>query len=70
MANGRVRAYELIRPPYNRPAVVQRGLGGRALTLDGDALSVRYRHSIKELGRKSGRFEKLGETVQNIRCTI
>jgi len=63
-------ADELTRPPYNRPALVPRGLDWPSLLkLDGDALEVHYRHVLEELGRKSGMlgeiFKKARQEIQN-----
>ena len=63
-------AEELTRPPYNRPALVPRGLDWPSLLkLDGDALEVHYRHVLEELGRKSGMlgeiFKKARQEIQN-----
>ncbi|MHB1767041.1 MAG: class I SAM-dependent DNA methyltransferase [Phycisphaerae bacterium] len=63
-------ADELTRPPYNRPALVPRGLDWPSLLkLDGDALEVHYRHVLEELGRKPGMlgeiFKKARQEIQN-----
>ena len=63
-------ADELTRSPYNRPALVPRGLDWPSLLkLDGDVLEVHYRHVLEELGRKSGMlgeiFKKARQEIQN-----
>ena len=63
-------ADELTRPPYNRPALVPRGLDWPSLlNRDGDVLEVHYRRVLEELGRKSGMlgeiFKKARQEIQN-----
>ena len=63
-------ADELTRPPYNRAALVPKGLDWPSLLkLDGYALEVHYRHVLEELGRKSGMlgeiFKKARQEIQN-----
>ena len=63
-------ADELTRPPYNRPALVPRGLDWPSLLkLDGDVLEAHYRRVLEELGRKSGMlgeiFKKARQEIQN-----
>ncbi len=63
-------ADELTRSPYNRPALVPRGLDWPSLlNRDGDVLEVHYRRVLEELGRKSGMlgeiFKKARQEIQN-----
>lgn len=48
-------ADEQTRPPFNRPSVIPAGYDWPSLAArDGDELEIHYRHTLEELGKKSG----------------
>ena len=48
-------ADEQSKPPFNKPSPVPKGFGWDALLkLDGDDLEIHYRHTLEELGKRSG----------------
>jgi len=48
-------ADEQTRPPFNRPSVIPAGYDWPGLAArDGDELEIHYRHTLEELGKKSG----------------
>ena len=48
-------ADEQAKPPFNKPAAVPKGKDWPALLAkDGDKLEIHYRHTLEELGKRSG----------------
>ena len=48
-------ADEQSKPPFNKPPPIPKGFGWDALLkLDGDDLEIHYRHTLEELGKRSG----------------
>ena len=48
-------ADEQSKPPLNRPSPIPKGFSWPALLkLDGDDLEIHYRHTLEELGKRSG----------------
>ena len=48
-------ADEQSRPPFNKPSPIPKGKDWPALlSKDGDDLEVHYRHTLKELGKRTG----------------
>ena len=59
-------ADEQTQPPFNRPAIVPKGLDWMSLVrLDGDDLEVHYRHILGELGRLPGTLGVVFRKAQN-----
>ncbi len=48
-------ADEQARPPFNKPSPIPKGKDWPALLAkDGDELEIHYRHTLEELGKRSG----------------
>ena len=48
-------ADEQSKPPFNKPSPIPKGFGWPALLkLDGDDLEIHYRHTLEELGKRTG----------------
>ena len=46
---------EQARPPFNKPSPIPKGKDWPALLkVDGDDLEIHYRHTLEELGKRSG----------------
>jgi type I restriction enzyme M protein len=59
-------ADEQARPPFNRPAIVPKGLDWDSIVLlDGDSLEVQYRHVLTELGKYPGTLGVIFRKAQN-----
>ncbi len=59
-------ADEQSKPPFNRPSPIPKGFGWDALLkLDGDDLEIHYRHTLEELGRRSGMLGVIFRKAQN-----
>src|ERR1700683_2352723 len=59
-------ADEQNKPPFNRPAIVPKGLDWASLVcLDGDDLEVQYRHILVELGKRLGTLGVIFRKAQN-----
>ena len=59
-------ADEQSRPPFNRPSAIPRGFGWESLMkLDGDDLEIHYRHTLEELGKRSGMLGVIFRKAQN-----
>jgi type I restriction enzyme M protein len=59
-------AHEQTQPPWNRPPFIPEGHDWRSLlALSGDALEAHYRHTLEELGRKSGMLGIVFRKAQN-----
>ena len=63
-------ADEQSRPPFKKPSPIPRGFGWDVLvTLDGDDLETHYRHTLEELGKRTGMlgliFRKAQNKIQN-----
>jgi type I restriction enzyme M protein len=59
-------ADEQTHAPFNRPAIVPRGLDWASLVrLDGDDLEVHYRHILAELGKQPGTLGVIFRKAQN-----
>jgi len=59
-------AHERTQPPFNRPSVVPAGYDWASLLeRDGDDLEVHYRHTLEELGKKTGMLGVIFRKAQN-----
>ena len=59
-------ADEQARPPFNKPSPIPKGFGWDALLkLDGDELETHYRHTLTELGKRSGMLGVIFRKAQN-----
>jgi type I restriction enzyme M protein len=59
-------ADEQSKPPFNKPSPIPKGFGWDALLkLDGDDLEIHYRHTLEELGRRSGMLGIIFRKAQN-----
>ncbi|HEX7516303.1 MAG TPA: class I SAM-dependent DNA methyltransferase [Chthoniobacterales bacterium] len=59
-------ADEQERPPFNRPSRIPKGFGWKVLLkLDGDDLEIHYRHTLEELGKRSGMLGVIFRKAQN-----
>ena len=59
-------ADEQAKPPFNKPSPIPKGFGWDALLkLDGDALEIHYRHTLEELGKRSGMLGVIFRKAQN-----
>jgi type I restriction enzyme M protein len=59
-------ADEQAKPPFNKPSPIPRGFGWDALLkLDGDELEIHYRHTLEELGKRSGMLGVIFRKAQN-----
>ena len=53
-------------PPFNKPSPIPKGFGWHALLkLDGDELEIHYRHTLEELGKRSGMLGVIFRKAQN-----
>jgi type I restriction enzyme M protein len=59
-------ADEQSKPPFNKPSPIPKGFGWDAmLKLDGDDLEIHYRHTLEELGKRSGMLGVIFRKAQN-----
>jgi type I restriction enzyme M protein len=59
-------ADEQSKPPFNKPSPIPKGFGwGALLKLEGDDLEIHYRHTLEELGRRSGMLGVIFRKAQN-----
>ncbi|MCX6923382.1 MAG: class I SAM-dependent DNA methyltransferase, partial [Verrucomicrobia bacterium] len=59
-------ADEQAKPPFNKPSPIPKGFGWDALLkLDGDELEIHYRHTLEELGKRSGMLGVIFRKAQN-----
>ena len=59
-------ADEQSRPPFNKTSVVPKGFGWDVLLkLDGDDLETHYRHTLEELGKRTGMLGVIFRKAQN-----
>jgi type I restriction enzyme M protein len=59
-------ADEQAKPPFNKPSPIPKGFGWDALLkLEGDDLEIHYRHTLEELGRRSGMLGVIFRKAQN-----
>ncbi len=59
-------ADEQARPPFNKPSPIPKGFGWDALLkLDGDELEIHYRHTLEDLGKRSGMLGVIFRKAQN-----
>ena len=59
-------AHEQTQPPWNRPSFIPKGHDWPSLiALSGDALESHYRHTLEELGKKSGMLGIIFRKAQN-----
>jgi len=59
-------ADEQSKPPFNKPSPIPKGFGWAALLkLDGDDLEIHYRHTLEELGKRSGMLGVIFRKAQN-----
>jgi len=59
-------ADEQARPPFNTPSPIPKGFGWHALLkLDGDELETHYRHTLDDLGKRSGMLGVIFRKAQN-----
>jgi type I restriction enzyme M protein len=59
-------ADEQSRPPFNKPSPIPRGKDWPALLAkDGDELEIHYRHTLEELGKRSGMLGVIFRKAQN-----
>jgi type I restriction enzyme M protein len=59
-------ADEQAQPPFNKPSPIPNGFGWDALLkLDGDELEIHYRHTLEELGKRSGMLGVIFRKAQN-----
>ena len=59
-------ADEQTKPPFNKPSPIPKGFGWDALLkLEGDDLEIHYRHTLEELGRRSGMLGVIFRKAQN-----
>src|SRR5262245_10339364 len=59
-------ADEQSRPPFNKPSPIPQGKDWLALMAkDGDELEIHYRHTLEELGKRSGMLSIIFRKAQN-----
>ena len=59
-------ADEQSKPPFNKPSPIPKGFGWDVLLkLDGDDLEIHYRHTLEELGKRSGMLGVIFRKAQN-----
>src|SRR5437762_119860 len=59
-------ADEQAKPPFNKPSPIPKGFGWSSLLkLDGDDLEIHYRHTLEELGKRSGMLGVIFRKAQN-----
>ena len=59
-------ADEQSRPPFNKPSPIPKGKDWPALLVkDGDELEIHYRHTLEELGKRSGMLGVIFRKAQN-----
>jgi type I restriction enzyme M protein len=59
-------ADEQSRAPFNKPSPIPKGFGwDKLVKLDGDDLEIHYRHTLEELGRRSGMLGTIFRKAQN-----
>jgi type I restriction enzyme M protein len=59
-------ADEQSKPPFKKPSPIPKGFGWAALLkLDGDDLEIHYRHTLEELGKRSGMLGVIFRKAQN-----
>jgi type I restriction enzyme M protein len=59
-------ADEQSRPPFNKPSPIPKGKDWTALLAkDGDELEIHYRHTLEELGKRSGMLGVIFRKAQN-----
>jgi type I restriction enzyme M protein len=59
-------ADEQSRAPFNKPSPIPKGFGWDMLVkLDGDDLETHYRHTLEELGKRSGMLGIIFRKAQN-----
>ena len=59
-------ADEQSKPPFNKPSLIPKGFSWPALLkLDGDDLETHYRHTLEELGKRSGMLGVIFRKAQN-----
>jgi len=59
-------ADEQSRPPFNKPSPIPKGKDWPALlSKDGDELEIHYRHTLEELGKRSGMLGVIFRKAQN-----
>src|SRR5512140_368598 len=59
-------ADEQAHPPFNKASPIPNGFGWDALLkLDGDELEIHYRHTLEELGKRSGMLGVIFRKAQN-----
>jgi type I restriction enzyme M protein len=59
-------ADEQSRPPFNKPSPIPKGKDWPALLgADGDELEIRYRHTLEDLGKRSGMLCVIFRKAQN-----
>ena len=59
-------ADEQSKPPFNKPSPIPKGFSWPALLkLDGDDLEIHYRHTLEELGKRSGMLGVIFRKAQN-----
>jgi type I restriction enzyme M protein len=59
-------ADEQAKPPFNKPSPIPKGKDWPALlTKDGDELEIHYRHTLEELGKRSGMLGVIFRKAQN-----
>src|SRR6476620_8245730 len=59
-------ADEQSKPPFNKPSLIPQGCSWPALLkLDGDDLEIHYRHTLEELGKRSGMLGVIFRKAQN-----
>ena len=59
-------ADEQAKPPFNKPSPIPKGKDWPALLAkDGDALEIHYRHTLEELGKRSGMLGVIFRKAQN-----
>jgi type I restriction enzyme M protein len=59
-------ADEQSKPPFNKPSLIPKGYGwADLLKLEGDELEVHYRHTLEELGKKTGMLGTIFRKAQN-----
>jgi type I restriction enzyme M protein len=59
-------ADEQSRAPFNKPSPIPKGFGwDKLVKLDGDDLEIHYRHTLEELGRRTGMLGTIFRKAQN-----
>ena len=59
-------ADEQSKPPFNKSSPIPKGFGWSSLLkLDGDDLEIHYRHTLEELGKRSGMLGVIFRKAQN-----